>query len=227
MRNGQLMSLENRVLMTLIWLRHYPTYPMLSLCFGASTSSVGYILKKTWFMLWDILSSEIRWPTAAEWLSMRGRWDNMQNVVGAIDGTSHEIYIPQTEPQQEFYSGHRKYHCIHTQVIIDNEKSIRYVHSGFLGHENDAHAYANILEIGPGQELDLPAGLFILADSGYPQTEPLVTPYKTADIIQQPQDERRRRRKFNIRHRSKWVYVEHVIKDIKTFRVIGSLYRHP
>jgi hypothetical protein len=36
----------------------------------------------------------------------------MPNVVSAIDGTSHEIQIPSNEPQQQFDSGHRKYHCI-------------------------------------------------------------------------------------------------------------------
>ena len=34
-------------------------------------------------------------------------------VVKAIDGTSHEIYRAQVEPQETYYSGHRNYHAIH------------------------------------------------------------------------------------------------------------------
>ncbi|CAG2243579.1 unnamed protein product [Mytilus edulis] len=44
-------------------------------------------------------------------------------------------------------------------VIIDNEKNICYIHSGFLGHENDAHAYHQLGPIGPGLPLDFPAGI--------------------------------------------------------------------
>jgi hypothetical protein len=40
----------------------------------------------------------------------------MPNVVCAIDKSSHEIQIPSNEPQQQFYSGHKKQHCIHTYV---------------------------------------------------------------------------------------------------------------
>ena len=60
---------------------------------------------------------------------------------GAIDGTSHRIYKPQTEPQEEFYSGHRRYHSMHTQVIVDNIKKIRLIRSGYMGHLNDAATF--------------------------------------------------------------------------------------
>ncbi|XP_071146166.1 uncharacterized protein [Mytilus edulis] len=158
---------------------------------------------------------------------MRGNWPEMANVIGAIDGTSHEIWIPSTEPQEEFYSGHRKFHCIHTQIVIDNQKNICYVHSGFLGHNNDAFCYQQIRQIGPGLENDFPAHCFILADSIYPNAPPLVTPFKCTDIVRRPRLEQKRKRKFNLLHRKRRVYVEHVIKELKTFRVIGGLYRHP
>ncbi|CAC5357895.1 unnamed protein product [Mytilus coruscus] len=126
------------------------------------------------------------------------KWPEMPNVVGMIDGTSHEILIPSTEPQQDFYSGHRKYHCIHTQVICDNDKNICYIHSGFLGHDNDANAYHRIGPIGPGDALDFPPQCYILADSIYPNEYPLVTPFKSVEIIRQTRAEKRFRRKFNI-----------------------------
>ncbi|CAC5384042.1 unnamed protein product [Mytilus coruscus] len=151
----------------------------------------------------------------------------MPNVIGAIDGTSHEIWIPSTEPQDEFYNGHRKFHCIHTQIVIDNQKNICYVHSGFLGHNNDAFCYQYIRQFGPGLENDFPVHCFILADSIYPNAPPLVTPFKSTDIVRRPRLEQKRKRKFNLLHRKRRVYVEHVIKELKTFRVIGALYRHP
>ena len=48
-------------------------------------------------------------------------------AVKANDGTSHEIYRPQVEPQETYYSGHRNYHAIHTQIIVDTQRIIRYI----------------------------------------------------------------------------------------------------
>lgn len=118
----EITSVQNRILLTLIWLRQYPTYTLLSMSFGISIATVGLIIKKMWIILWEICAPNVRWPTRQEWLNRRGKWPEMPNVVGMIDGTSHEILIPSTEPQQDFYSGHRKYHCIHTQVCLHYRK---------------------------------------------------------------------------------------------------------
>ncbi|CAC5423626.1 KCNB1 [Mytilus coruscus] len=51
------------------------------------------------------------------------------------------------EIQQMYDSGHRRFHCIHTQAVIDNELQIRHIESGFLGHTNDAQSFALMSEI--------------------------------------------------------------------------------
>jgi hypothetical protein len=40
----------------------------------------------------------------------RGSWTKFESAVGAIDGTSTEIYRPQIEPQELYFSGHRHFH---------------------------------------------------------------------------------------------------------------------
>jgi hypothetical protein len=69
-----------------------------------------------WPILWELYAPGIQWLTRAEWNHMRNTWTNMPGVLGAIDGTSHEVEQPTKEPEQELYSGHRMYHCIHKQV---------------------------------------------------------------------------------------------------------------
>ena len=66
----------------------------------------------------EICSPMIHWPTRQEWLNRRGKWNEMPNIVGMIDGTSDESLMPTNEPQQDLYSDHQKYHCIHTQVHL-------------------------------------------------------------------------------------------------------------
>jgi hypothetical protein len=38
-------------------------------------------------------------------------WPKLPSAVGAIDGTSFEIYKPRTEPQELYYSGYRHDHA--------------------------------------------------------------------------------------------------------------------
>ena len=72
---NEVVSLKNRVLLTLIWLRQYPTYSLLSLTFGISTSTVSRIINLTWMKLWEICFPMIHWPTRQEWLNRRGKWN--------------------------------------------------------------------------------------------------------------------------------------------------------
>lgn len=38
---------------------------------------------------------------------------NLPSAVGAMDGTSFEIYRPKTEPHELYYLGYRHFHAIH------------------------------------------------------------------------------------------------------------------
>ena len=72
---------------------------------------------------------------------MRHVWPELPDAVGAIDATSHKINRPLNENQADYYSGHWQYHCIHTQIVIDNNFTVRHISSGFLGRNNDAQYF--------------------------------------------------------------------------------------
>ena len=127
----RLMSLRNRCLMFMIWLRHYPSYFFLSTLFDISVTQVHFIIRKLVPIFRRHLQAFVKWPIINEWGSMRGAWPQLPNAVGSIDGTSHEIYRRIVEPQEHYYSDHRQYHAIHTQIIVDNCEMIRYIQGGF------------------------------------------------------------------------------------------------
>jgi hypothetical protein len=54
-----------------------------------------------------------------------------------VESQPHHIQ-QQIELQELYFSGHRHFHAIHTQVIIDNAGYICYAEARFLGHQNDA-----------------------------------------------------------------------------------------
>ncbi len=140
-------------------------------------------------ILWQYFRQMVRWPTREQWFDMANDWNLFPGAVAVIDGTRHEIQIPQTEPQQHFYSGHCRYHNFSSQIIMDNRGNIVFIQSGFLGHNNDSGQFQLIPRIGPGEELHLPHGLYILEDKGYPLQYPLVTPWRVADAAGNPQRE--------------------------------------
>ncbi|CAG2254071.1 unnamed protein product [Mytilus edulis] len=149
-----------------------------------------------------------------------GNWEKLPMAVGAIDGTSTEIYRPLVEPQELYYSGHRHFHCVHTQVVIDNLGKICYIDAGFVGHQNDAQQFAMMRSIGRNAELDFPEGIVLLADKIYPNRYPLMTPYTRQQIQRKPDNLKRRCRKINNLIKEYRVTVEHSIGELKNYRVM-------
>ena len=173
------LSQRNRVLLVLIWLRTYQTYRMLASLFDISVSSVKDLVNSS-IPVFDLhLSSYIQWPSFREWQELCGNWPKIHHAVGAVDGTSHKIYRPKVN-QQLYYSGHRKYHCLHTQIIIDNTGRIRHVESGFPGHMNDAQHFRLMQRI--PVYLSFPDNCVLLADSIYPNGYPILTTYSNAQL---------------------------------------------
>ena len=84
----------------------------------------------------------MEWPTR--------NWHSFPNAVGFIDGTPHEVYRPLTESQREFFSGHRHYHLMNTQSIVDNLGNMVFLQAGFLGSMNDAGNFNMMERIRPG-----------------------------------------------------------------------------
>ena len=57
-------------------------------------------------------------PRTNQVASFRGEWDYFPGAHGCIDGTVHDIYQPDVEPEWQFYSGHKHFHCTSTQVRL-------------------------------------------------------------------------------------------------------------
>ena len=197
-RRGGKLNNTNIVVLTFLWLRKYPCIDTLALFFDVSRSTVSHIIH----------SVEI-------------------DTVGCTDGTPHEIYRSQVEPQAQFYSGHRHYHVMNTQLIVDNQGNIVFLQAGFLGSMNDAGNFILMDRIGPGTAYDMPRGTVLLADKGYGDFVPLLTPFRAAQIRRMPMHQQRRARKFNRKLSQCRVIVGHTIKYVKTYQAVGSLWRHP
>ena len=126
------LSVRNRVLLFLIWLRTYPSFNMLSSIFSISVSTIKYQIRWLYKPFQNKIIGFVQWPTIEEWRDYQGHWTKIPSAVGAIDGTSHKINTPSTEPQEQFYSGHCQYHAVHIQVVVDCNGFIVHIESVFF-----------------------------------------------------------------------------------------------
>ena len=140
---------------------------MLSSLFDVSVSIVQDEINICWPIFEEYFGSFVRWPTLNE-------WQKLPLAVGAIDGTPSEIYRPQTEPQGHYFSGHRHYHCIHTQVVISNKGAICLIESGFLEHQNDAQQFMCMRQIANDISLLFPDNCFLLGNKICPNRHPVM-----------------------------------------------------
>ena len=81
-------------LMTLIYLRQYPTFQSLASLFCLDTRTCHRIIERTIAQLHGLLENEVRWHNPAGWRAMAGRFLDFPSAVGQIDGTIIRINIP-------------------------------------------------------------------------------------------------------------------------------------
>ena len=81
--------------------------------------------------------------------------------------------------------------------------------------------------IGAGTNYDMPPDAVLLADKGYGDIPPLLTPFRAAQIRRLPRHVQRMARRFNRRLLRCRIIIEHTIKHVKTYQAVGSIWRHP
>ena len=75
--------------------------------------------------------------------------------------------------------------------------------------------------------MDFPPNVLLLADRAYPDHGSLLTPIRAGQMHLLNHRERRRARKFNRALAKRRVKVEHVIKEVKPFKAVSQIWRHP
>ena len=100
------LDMNNRILLVVIWLRMYPEATVVSGMFMVSPTTVQREIRLLLPILWHYFKGQVKLATAQQWLQMANYWETFPGAVAVIDGTRREIQRPQTEPQEQFYSGH-------------------------------------------------------------------------------------------------------------------------
>ena len=218
------LSLEDRLLLTLVWLRVYPTYEVLSLLFDLDKGAVCRNLERMLTVLRQVTAVDLTWPADEQ---RKRRWADLltdfPDVVAIIDATEQRIQRP-TGPaeQRPYYSGKKKAHTLKTQVQIAPDGALQGVSDSVPG---SVHDLTLLRESGTLARLEAGAALF---DSGYQGVQKdaperrLYHPYR-ASRGHPLTPEQKAWNQVLSRYR---IRVEHTLAQLKVYEVLSQVYRH-
>ncbi|KAJ8916417.1 hypothetical protein NQ315_014628 [Exocentrus adspersus] len=175
-QHGKITSAE-QILITLWYMGHETaSFHDVADGFDITISSLYRILRRVIFCLSNLSQEIIKWPTDEEKpvCEEHFRAKGFPRVIGAIDG-SH-IRIDKPVDDSDSYIKRKSYHSIQMQAICDHEKKIIDLFVGYPGSVHDSRVFRNSSFYRTMAEKC--GDYFILADSGYPLTTHVLTPFR-------------------------------------------------
>eukprot|EP01156_Anaeramoeba_ignava_P018017 Anaeramoba_ignava/a90613_22.p1 GENE.a90613_22~~a90613_22.p1 ORF type:complete len:326 (-),score=64.94 a90613_22:312-1289(-) len=157
------LSDETTLLMTLVWLKHYPSWNRLGSDFGISQTWARDLVTDTLQRIEPILvQDQIRWIGKAEQEAQGSSFAEFPNVLGIVDVTCQRCQRPKDRfEQKKYFSGKHKCHVIKSQTINSCSGLCM---SFFTGVEGSIHDL-RIFEI--SGESAMFQSYSIMADKGY------------------------------------------------------------
>lgn len=210
------LSINEQIILTLVYLHHLPTFQMLGLQFGVSESTANDI-----FHYWSELFRELLPPSLLEQVKKNAnehQWvqEALAEMELIVDSCEQPIQRPKEyEEQKKFYSGKKKNHTLKNQFIVTpNGREIVDVIVGKPGPTSDINIWRiSQPKFGSAQRYK--------GDKAYTGEPQIETPHKKRKHQElSPKEQEKNREKASQR-----IFVEHVIRLVKIFRAAGERFR--
>ncbi len=224
--------LQDRLLLTLLWLRVYPTLEVLGFFFGLDKTNAEDNLKDVLATLDTLTGFAYDRPATdrPKMRSVQAVMDAFPDVCLIIDAKEQRIQRPGGEDdkggsrQKPFYSGKKKAHTLKTQVAVDPQGRFLSVSGSVPGGANHDLTLLRATKL-----LDkLAPGEAAMMDKGY---DGITKDYPTASLFL-PHKARRNRplteeQKAYNRHLSRYrIIVEHSLAQANQFQALAQVFRH-
>jgi hypothetical protein len=219
------LTTADQVLLTVIWLRQYPTQEVLGFLFGVSDATARRAVRRCLPVREQAGKDTMRMPDPGP-----GRRKKLPAVRAGTPGLAVVIdtFEPRTHRpkrrQRAYYSGKKKAHTLKSQVGVDEE-------SGRVVDVSDSvpGPWADIKLLKRSRLLRrLPAGVGGLGDLGYVGIADLhpgglgACPRRKPRGKDRPPEDRRYNRAFSRRR----IVVEHTIGRLRRYRAVSAVNRH-
>lgn len=199
------MSIENMLLLSLIFVITYPTTYQLCIMFGISPSLVSRILDYMFPFLVEYFVQFVPDCPISEACSIVDR-----KIKFIIDNTIHKIHRP-TVSQRLDYNGHYRMHGRQTQILVDFDGNVISYLTNIRGKIHDS-----LVAIHNKNFVDIVGSCYALGDPGFAGVGYVVSGYKSCEVKSIGQ------KVFDKITRSEQVRIENINKFIKDCRSVNK-----
>lgn len=215
---------HNGVLLTLVWLRLYPTGVVLGYFFGIGETSVRRTLTRFRPVLEAAGRATFRWPNQKQGRKLPEILEDCPQVAVIIDSFEQRIQRPKDQKKaKEHYSGKKKQVTRKAQVCSDWKGYICHVSESVPGPQADIKLLeeSSVLD-------DLPDGVGAWGDSAYQGMKGLhpaglaAHPRRKPRGKPRPEEDKAYNKAFS-QHR---IVVEHSIGHLRHFQALQQRFRH-
>lgn len=206
------LCIEDQILMTLSYLREYPTFFHLGIKWGINESNSYRIVIRTEKFL--IKSGVFNLP--GKKILNRSQNEEIETVV--VDVSEHEIERPKKK-QKKYYSGKQKYHTIKSQVLA-NKKSAKIICTAFSEGKTHDFSLFKKSKIGMNEKLEL------LADKGYQGIKKIHNNSRTPIKKNKNKELSQAERILNRQLAKERIIIENLHRSLNIFRILSSRYRN-
>jgi hypothetical protein len=227
-RKPELKTLEDQLLLTIIWTRMYPVYLVLEYLFGVDESTVSRTIQHTTVLLNDRFMLPERLPrrkirTLQELKEYLPEDIDLNNILA--DATEQSILRPQDERRRKpYHSGKQRDFTEKTQIATTRKGFIVHVSRSVGGRMHDYKLFRR-----SGLPEKIPKGTRLYGDAAYGGARKdyphlsVVVPHRRS---KKHQVLTRVEKRFNKTQRRVRIRVEHTIAQLKKYRILNHTYRH-
>jgi len=219
------LSVADQFLLTVVWLRHYPTQECLGYLFGVSDSTALRVLRRCLPLLERSGKDTMRLPDPG-----RGQRKDLPALLKdtpalavIVDTFEQRSQRPQRR-QRAYYSGKKKAHTLKSQVAVDEDGRVADVGPSRPGRWADLKVFRRSGLVGRLIQAKVGA----LGDLGYVGLDGLsprlrgATPRRKPRGHERPPEDRRYNRAFARRR----IKVEHAIGRLRRYQALSQVDRH-
>ena len=210
------LTIADQILLTLVYLHHLPTFQMLGVQFGIGESTANYIFHRWVKILRELLPASLLEQVKKNDSDLEWVLEVLTEFELIVDSYEQPIERPTDDREQKKnYSGKQKRHTKKNQVIVmPSGKEIVDVVVGETGATADINIWRS-------QRLSLQSSQKFQGDKAY-VGEPLInTPHKKPRSRPLTPAQKR----ANKSKAQKRIFVEHLIRLLKIFRVAAERFR--
>lgn len=203
-RNYKL-SIEQMLMMLLLYYRTYSTQMQIGFMFGIDDSRVCRIIKLLEPMVARIVAIK------------KNRISSYEETAQLIDVTEQAIERP-SKKQKHYFSGKKRRHTLKTEVRITSDGRITNISKSYKGRTHDfrIHKEAN----------PIPIGTRVYADSGYQGINKRTRNAKIPIKKSKKRSLSYWQKIYNKIVAKRRIKVENVIAEVKNFRILSHRYRN-